>query len=189
MQLTLAPSCSCMSAGAEIGPCLQDCLKAFTSSEELDGEEAHQCDRCRARRPATKALRISRCPPLLVLHLKRFTLADPADYQSALEKACCPLVPGSAGAAPEVLHASTRCKLSERPREGMLCPVSLAAAGRPHTVHATDSSCSLCTLQPDSAPSPSQMSSRAVTTCLQHGMELDSWIKRSRIEGQRSSVL
>ena len=48
--------------------------------------DAHRCEKCRSQSRATKALRISRCPPVLVLHLKRFSLADPADYLSPLQK-------------------------------------------------------------------------------------------------------
>ena len=65
---------------------VQACLRAFTADEELEGEEAHRCEKCRYQSRSTKALRISRCPPVLVLHLKRFSLADPADYLSPLEK-------------------------------------------------------------------------------------------------------
>ena len=65
---------------------MQACLRAFTADEELEGEEAHRCEKCRYQSRSTKALRISRCPPVLVLHLKRFSLADPADYLSPLEK-------------------------------------------------------------------------------------------------------
>ena len=64
----------------------QACLRAFTADEELEGDDAHRCEKCRDRSHSTKALRISRCPPVLVLHLKRFSLADPADYLSPLEK-------------------------------------------------------------------------------------------------------
>ena len=96
VQLGMADrACSCQPCAVAAELCLvQDCLKAFTASEELDGEECHHCERCKARRPSTKALRISRCPPILVLHLKRFSLADPTDYLSPLEKVCKCVVPG-----------------------------------------------------------------------------------------------
>ena len=82
-QLSAPPPCSPL---ITILALVQACLRAFTADEELEGDEAHRCEKCRDRSHSTKALRISRCPPVLVLHLKRFSLADPADYLSPLEK-------------------------------------------------------------------------------------------------------
>jgi ubiquitin C-terminal hydrolase len=51
---------------------LQDCLRAYTASEKLDGKEAFSCEKCREKTAATKHLRLHRLPDALVLHLKRF---------------------------------------------------------------------------------------------------------------------
>jgi len=52
---------------------LDDCLQAFAREETLDNDEKPICDRCKVRRRMSKKLSIHRFPPLLVLHLKRFS--------------------------------------------------------------------------------------------------------------------
>lgn len=54
---------------------LEDCFRAFTEEERLEGNEAFWCSACQARTPATKVLRIHRFPHALVLHIKRFKVA------------------------------------------------------------------------------------------------------------------
>ena len=66
--------------------CLQDCLHAFTEVEELSGDESFECERCKARQLTTKVLRVCRCPPVLVLHLKRFSMHASTLFSSPLEK-------------------------------------------------------------------------------------------------------
>lgn len=51
---------------------LEDCLRAFTEEEKLEGEEAFFCETCKYKTPATKLLRIHRLPDVLILHIKRF---------------------------------------------------------------------------------------------------------------------
>jgi ubiquitin carboxyl-terminal hydrolase 2/21 len=53
---------------------VEDCLKAFTGEERLEGDEAFFCPKCKTRTTATKTLRIHRFPRCLVLHIKRFKL-------------------------------------------------------------------------------------------------------------------
>lgn len=55
---------------------VEDCLKAFTGEERLEGDEAFFCSKCNARTTATKTLRIHRFPRCLVLHVKRFKLQN-----------------------------------------------------------------------------------------------------------------
>jgi ubiquitin carboxyl-terminal hydrolase 8 len=52
---------------------LLDCLHEFTKEEVLDGDDAWHCPNCKAPRRATKRLTITRLPPILIIHLKRFT--------------------------------------------------------------------------------------------------------------------
>ena len=53
--------------------CVQDCLDAFTETETLEEEEGYNCQSCKRKGVcATKKLTLYRCPPVLVLHLKRF---------------------------------------------------------------------------------------------------------------------
>jgi len=52
---------------------LQDCLDAFTETETLEEDEGYNCQSCKRKGVcATKKLTLYRCPPVLVLHLKRF---------------------------------------------------------------------------------------------------------------------
>uniref|UniRef100_A0A915JTJ8 Ubiquitin carboxyl-terminal hydrolase n=1 Tax=Romanomermis culicivorax TaxID=13658 RepID=A0A915JTJ8_ROMCU len=52
---------------------LADCMDAFTKEEILDGDEKPTCEKCKTRRKCTKKFSIQRFPPILVLHLKRFS--------------------------------------------------------------------------------------------------------------------
>ena len=53
-----------------------DCLEAFAEDDTLDGADAFNCPRCKARGAATKRLRVRRWPRVLVVHLKRFQWND-----------------------------------------------------------------------------------------------------------------
>ncbi|KAG1735883.1 uncharacterized protein EDB91DRAFT_1143324 [Suillus paluster] len=52
---------------------LQSCLDAFVKEEVLTGSEAWHCPYCKTLRNATKQLSLSRLPPILLIHLKRFS--------------------------------------------------------------------------------------------------------------------
>jgi ubiquitin C-terminal hydrolase len=54
---------------------LFDCLDAFTSEEKLTGNEQYYCGKCKTHRDSTKTLSVFRFPPVIVLHLKRFSPA------------------------------------------------------------------------------------------------------------------
>jgi ubiquitin C-terminal hydrolase len=58
--------------GGEDAVPLAECLRAFLTAEQLTGENRFHCPRCKRDRECTKLLRISRCPKVLVVHLKRF---------------------------------------------------------------------------------------------------------------------
>jgi ubiquitin carboxyl-terminal hydrolase 2/21 len=55
------------------GTRLEDCLKIFTEEERLDGDEQPYCEKCRCQEPGVKKMTIQRLPPVLVIHLKRFS--------------------------------------------------------------------------------------------------------------------
>eukprot|EP01062_Namystynia_karyoxenos_P037473 TRINITY_DN27270_c0_g1_i2.p1 TRINITY_DN27270_c0_g1~~TRINITY_DN27270_c0_g1_i2.p1 ORF type:complete len:783 (+),score=209.32 TRINITY_DN27270_c0_g1_i2:62-2410(+) len=57
--------------GAE-GPSVMECLQRFAAPERLEGVEAVHCPRCGQKQPCVRRIRISRLPPVLVVHLKRF---------------------------------------------------------------------------------------------------------------------
>ncbi|KAJ2850944.1 ubiquitin-specific protease doa4 [Coemansia brasiliensis] len=52
---------------------IYQCLEAYAETEILDGENKWMCPQCKAKRPATKQLMISRLPLVLIVHLKRFS--------------------------------------------------------------------------------------------------------------------
>ncbi|XP_074595691.1 ubiquitin carboxyl-terminal hydrolase 2-like isoform X1 [Brevipalpus obovatus] len=51
----------------------EKCLKEFTALEELSRDELAKCERCNKPTKSTKRLAIEKAPPVLVLHLKRFS--------------------------------------------------------------------------------------------------------------------
>ena len=52
---------------------LADCLKSFASPEKLSGDDAYYCKKCKKHTTSTKVMSIQRWPPVLVVHLKRFS--------------------------------------------------------------------------------------------------------------------
>lgn len=58
---------------------LKGCFDEFVKPEVLDGENAWFCPHCNQKRKASKTLRISRLPPVLIIHLKRFKRSKNSD--------------------------------------------------------------------------------------------------------------
>jgi len=56
---------------------LYQCLDAFVKPEVLEKSEMWNCPRCKTLRQATKQLSLSRLPPVLLIHLKRFSIKGP----------------------------------------------------------------------------------------------------------------
>ncbi|KAL4065925.1 hypothetical protein V8B97DRAFT_1865268 [Scleroderma yunnanense] len=56
---------------------LQSCLDAFVREEVMEKAEAWHCPKCKQLRKATKKLTLSRLPPILLIHLKRFSVKGP----------------------------------------------------------------------------------------------------------------
>ncbi|KAK9244946.1 hypothetical protein V1506DRAFT_539778 [Lipomyces tetrasporus] len=54
---------------------LEQCFDLFVAEEILDHDDAWHCPQCKQQRKATKALRISRLPVILIIHLKRFKVS------------------------------------------------------------------------------------------------------------------
>nr|XP_057944581.1 ubiquitin carboxyl-terminal hydrolase 8 isoform X2 [Doryrhamphus excisus] len=52
---------------------LQDCLRMFSKEERLTDNNKVFCRHCKAHRDSTKKLEIWKVPPLLLVHLKRFS--------------------------------------------------------------------------------------------------------------------
>ncbi|XP_012868534.1 PREDICTED: ubiquitin carboxyl-terminal hydrolase 32 [Dipodomys ordii] len=55
---------------------LDNCLRAFTSEEELGENEMYYCSKCKTHCLATKKLDLWRLPPILIIHLKRFQFVN-----------------------------------------------------------------------------------------------------------------
>jgi ubiquitin carboxyl-terminal hydrolase 8 len=51
---------------------LQKCFEAYCNREIMEGDDAWDCPKCKTKRKATKELSLSRLPPILIIHLKRF---------------------------------------------------------------------------------------------------------------------
>ncbi|XP_061890269.1 ubiquitin carboxyl-terminal hydrolase 8-like isoform X1 [Entelurus aequoreus] len=64
LSLSLASSSKCS---------LQDCLKMFSKEERLTDNNKVFCRHCKAHRDSTKKLEIWKVPPILLVHLKRFS--------------------------------------------------------------------------------------------------------------------
>ncbi|OCH85882.1 cysteine proteinase [Obba rivulosa] len=56
---------------------LQQCLDAFVKEEVMEKSDAWNCPHCKTLRKATKRLSLSRLPPVLLIHLKRFSAKGP----------------------------------------------------------------------------------------------------------------
>ena len=52
---------------------IKDCLQSYCQEEMLSGEEEWKCPKCRCQREASKRIRITRLPQILVIHFKRFS--------------------------------------------------------------------------------------------------------------------
>ncbi|TBU43823.1 cysteine proteinase [Dichomitus squalens] len=56
---------------------LQQCIDAFVKEEVMEKSDAWNCPHCKTLRKATKQLSLSRLPPVLLIHLKRFSAKGP----------------------------------------------------------------------------------------------------------------
>ncbi|KZW00043.1 UCH-domain-containing protein [Exidia glandulosa HHB12029] len=56
---------------------LNQCLDHFVRDEVIDKENAWNCPNCKCPRRATTRLSLSRLPPVLLIHLKRFSVKGP----------------------------------------------------------------------------------------------------------------
>lgn len=74
------------------GSCAQDCLQAFTEREALGEDAGFKCSTCKCVQPATKQLTMRRCPPVLVLTLKRFLVSHLTDAVCACTRECRRLI-------------------------------------------------------------------------------------------------
>ena len=52
---------------------LDKCISLFTNTEKLGPEDPWYCSKCKEHQQATKKFDLWRLPPVLVVHLKRFS--------------------------------------------------------------------------------------------------------------------
>jgi len=55
------------------GGSVHEALAAFTKDEQLGGDNAYKCEHCKRSTSARKRIAVREAPPILVLHLKRFS--------------------------------------------------------------------------------------------------------------------
>lgn len=56
---------------------LQECLDDFVKEEVLSGDDLWRCSRCKKPQRSTKTLTLTKLPPVLLVHLKRFYYQGP----------------------------------------------------------------------------------------------------------------
>ena len=60
-------------SGSAAACTLDDCFGGFVQQDDLDGD--YYCSRCAKHVPCTKSMSLYRCPPVLVLHMRRFAFS------------------------------------------------------------------------------------------------------------------
>ena len=71
---------------------LKDCLKKFSQKETLNASNKWFCENCRQKVCAVKKMGVYECPPILLIHLKRFSgdgyytkIETPVNYPDTLD--------------------------------------------------------------------------------------------------------
>ncbi|OXG35231.1 ubiquitin carboxyl-terminal hydrolase Ubp16 [Cryptococcus neoformans Ze90-1] len=86
-------------------------LAGFTKEDKLEGDNKYHCERCKRKANATKSFKIDQAPPILTLHLKRFSVNynhysgraraekfnQPIKFEQTLDIAPYMVNPGSSG--------------------------------------------------------------------------------------------
>ncbi|EMD39329.1 hypothetical protein CERSUDRAFT_64183 [Gelatoporia subvermispora B] len=101
---------------------LQQCLDAFVKEEVMEKSDAWNCPHCKTLRKATKRLSLSRLPPVLLIHLKRFSAKGPftdkvetvVDFPLRgldLTNYMPPPLPPGVGGGPSISRDDPRCQM------------------------------------------------------------------------------
>jgi ubiquitin carboxyl-terminal hydrolase 4/11 len=64
---------------------LEDCLNLFAVTEKLSQEDSWYCPKCKEFKEATKKMDLWTTPPLLCIHLKRFSIDSTSFWSDKLE--------------------------------------------------------------------------------------------------------
>ncbi|CAI4228945.1 unnamed protein product [Auanema sp. JU1783] len=65
-----------LSVDVEQNASITHCLRVFSETETLKGDQKYFCEICSSKQEAQKRMRIKRLPQMLALHLKRFKYVD-----------------------------------------------------------------------------------------------------------------
>lgn len=65
-----------LSVDVEQNASITHCLRVFSETETLQGDQKYFCETCSSKQEAQKRMRIKRLPQMLALHLKRFKYVD-----------------------------------------------------------------------------------------------------------------
>uniref|UniRef100_A0AAF5CWM7 Ubiquitin carboxyl-terminal hydrolase n=2 Tax=Strongyloides stercoralis TaxID=6248 RepID=A0AAF5CWM7_STRER len=73
-----------LSVDIEPNVSITHCLRVFSSTETLCGDQKYYCDNCCSKQEAQKRMRIKKLPKLLALHLKRFKYVESLNRHTKL---------------------------------------------------------------------------------------------------------
>ncbi|CAL2036873.1 unnamed protein product [Caenorhabditis brenneri] len=73
-----------LSIDVEQNTSISHCLRVFSETETLCGDQKYFCETCSSKQEAQKRMRIKTPPPVLALHLKRFKYVDSLNRHTKL---------------------------------------------------------------------------------------------------------
>ncbi|CAB54287.2 Ubiquitin carboxyl-terminal hydrolase 46 [Caenorhabditis elegans] len=73
-----------LSIDVEQNTSISHCLRVFSETETLCGDQKYFCETCSSKQEAQKRMRIKKPPQLLALHLKRFKFVEPLNRHTKL---------------------------------------------------------------------------------------------------------
>ncbi|CAD6188125.1 unnamed protein product [Caenorhabditis auriculariae] len=73
-----------LSVDVEQNTSISHCLRVFSETETLCGDQKYFCETCSSKQEAQKRMRIKRLPQMLALHLKRFKYVDQLNRHTKL---------------------------------------------------------------------------------------------------------
>jgi len=82
-KIELHPKYSEILGGKDQAVSINDCFELFSRTETLDEQNLWYCNKCKNSVRAKKKMEIFKCPPILILHLKRFRVRESGILGSA----------------------------------------------------------------------------------------------------------
>ncbi|PRT52383.1 Ubiquitin carboxyl-terminal hydrolase 4 [Wickerhamiella sorbophila] len=111
-----------LAAGRSID--LYQCFAQFVAPEVLDGDDAWFCSHCKRKQRTIKTMSISRLPPVLVIHLKRFkrTMHSVDKLETPVQYPLYNLDLTGYWPNPEITDPEHRNRLDQLPKRGQQPP-------------------------------------------------------------------